>query len=87
MGTAEVGDQFGQAPAVADFDNDGIADLTVGVPGDDVGTVFDAGAVNALYGAAGGLTGAGSQQFTQDSPELPDTAEDSDLLGAALAVQ
>jgi hypothetical protein len=83
---AEAGDQFGRAVAVGDFD-DGIDDLTVGVPAEDVGAVFDAGAVNVLKGAAGGLTGSGSQQFTQDSPELPDTAEAGDLFGAALAVQ
>jgi hypothetical protein len=85
--TAETSDRFGRAFAVGDFDDDGIDDLTVGVPAEDVGTVFDAGAVNVLKGAAGGLTGTGSQQFTQDSPELPDTAEDSDLFGAALAAQ
>ena len=85
--TAETSDQFGRAVAVGDFDDDGIDDQTVGVPAEDVGAVFDAGAVNVLKGAAGGLTGSGSQQFTQDSPELPDTAEAGDLFGAALAVQ
>jgi hypothetical protein len=83
---AEAGDQFGRAVAVGDFDDDGIDDLTVGVPAEDVGAIVDAGAVNVLKGAAGGLTGSGSQQFTQDSPELPDTAEAGDLFGAALAV-
>jgi hypothetical protein len=86
-GTAEDGDEFGQALAAGDFDNDGIADLAVAVPGEDVGTVVDAGAVNMLYGSASGLSGSGSQLFTQDSPELPDTAEAGDLFGAALAVQ
>jgi hypothetical protein len=86
-GAAETSDRFGRAVAVGDFDGDGFDDLTVGVPAEDVGTVFDAGAVNVLKGAAGGLTGTGSQQFTQDSPELPDTAEDSDLFGDALAAQ
>jgi hypothetical protein len=71
----------------ADFDNDGFADLAVGVSAEDVGAIGDAGAVNVLYGTAGGLTSSGSQQFTQDSPELPDTAEESDQFGAALAVQ
>jgi len=84
---AETGDRFARAFAVGDVDGDGFDDLTVGVPAEDVGTVFDAGAVNVLKGAAGGLTSSGSQQFTQDSPELPDTAEDSDQFGAALAVQ
>jgi FG-GAP repeat len=86
-GAGEAGDRFGQALAVGDFEGDGFDDLTVGVPAEDVGTIFDAGAVNVLKGAAGGLTGTGSQQFTQDSPELADTAEDSDQFGAALAVQ
>jgi hypothetical protein len=83
----EAGDQFGRAVAVGDFDDDGIDDLTVGVPAEDVGAVVDAGAVNVLKGAAGGLSGPGSQLFTQDSPELPDTAEAGDLFGAALAVR
>jgi hypothetical protein len=86
-GAGEAGDRFGQALAVGDVDGDGFDDLTVGVPAEDVGTIFDAGAVNVLKGAAGGLTGTGSQQFTQDSPGVPDTAEDGDLFGAALAVQ
>ena len=50
----------------ADFNNDGADDLAVGVPGEDVGSAEDAGAVNVLYGVAGtGLNGNGSQQFTQ----------------------
>jgi hypothetical protein len=49
----------------ADFNNDGAEDLAVGVPGEDVGSAADAGAVNVLYGTAGGLTGSGSQLFTQ----------------------
>jgi len=39
----------------ADFNNDGLADLAVGVPGEN----GSAGAVNVLYGAGGGLSGAG----------------------------
>jgi hypothetical protein len=72
----------------ADFGNDGFADLAVGgVSSEDVGAIVDAGAVNVLYGSAGGLSGAGSQLFTQDSPELVDTAEAGDQFGAALAIQ
>jgi hypothetical protein len=37
----------GSASAEADFDNDGFADLAVGVPGEN----GNAGAVNVLYGA------------------------------------
>jgi hypothetical protein len=34
----------------AEFDNDGFADLAVGVSSEDVGAIGDAGALNVLYG-------------------------------------
>jgi hypothetical protein len=83
-GLAEPGDGFGDALAVGDFDGDGFADLAVGVSLEDVGAVVDAGAVNVLYGSAGGLTGAGSQLFTQDSPGVISRAEPQDDFGDAL---
>jgi hypothetical protein len=69
----------------ADFNNDGFADLAVGVPAEDVGGIIDAGAVNVLYGSAAGLTGAGSQLFTQDTPGVASSAETGDQFGFALA--
>jgi FG-GAP repeat len=59
-GAAERGDRFGTALARGyfnDFNEDGLADLAVGVPGEDVGGAVDAGAVNILYGSPAGLTG------------------------------
>ena len=44
-----------------DFNGDGEADLAVGVPGEDVGTVTDAGAVNVVYGSGAGLLSDGNQ--------------------------
>jgi FG-GAP repeat/FG-GAP-like repeat len=84
-GEAEADDRFGDALAAGDFDNDGFADLAVGVLSEDVGSLQGAGAVNVLYGSAGGLTGSGSQLFTQDSPGVPGTAEALDFFGASLA--
>jgi FG-GAP repeat len=84
-GGAEPDDRFGDALAAGDFDNDGFADLAVGMPAEAVGTIQGAGAVNVLYGQAGGLTGTGSQLFTQDSPAVPGAAEPFDFFGAALA--
>src|SRR5215213_8188353 len=55
----------------ADFDNDGFADLAVGVPREGVGTAELAGAVNILAGSPAGLSGAGSQQFVQGSGGVP----------------
>jgi|SRR5215207_2462296 len=81
-GGPEEGDSFGEALASGDFDNDGFADLAVGVPGEGVGAAGAAGAVNVLYGSAGGLTGTGSQLFTQ----VGGAVEAGDFFGAALAV-
>jgi hypothetical protein len=71
----------------ADLDNDGFDDLAVGVASEDVGATVDAGAVNVLYGSAGGLSGAGSQLFTQASTEVAGLAEAGDHFAHALAVQ
>jgi hypothetical protein len=38
-----------------------------------------------LYGTPTGLTGSGSQTFTQNSPGVGSTAEGRDLFGFALA--
>jgi hypothetical protein len=83
--TAEAGDWFGFALAAADFDNDGFADLTVGAPFESIGSIVGAGAVNVLYGSAAGLTGSGSQTFTQNSSGVGSTAEGGDGFGQALA--
>jgi FG-GAP repeat len=65
----------------ADFDNDGFADLAVGVPGESVGSAGQVGAVNVLYGTGGGLRGTGAQAFFQ----VGGVVQDGDQFGAALA--
>jgi FG-GAP repeat len=85
VGTAESGDGFGSALAAADFNNDGFGDLAVGVPFEAIGATRGAGAVNVLYGAAGGLTGTGSQLFWQGAGRVAGIAEDFDQFGFALA--
>ena len=69
-----------------DFNNDGFADLAIGVAGEDVGAATQAGAVNVLYGSAGGLqaTSPDDQFWNQDSPGVKDTAESSDSFRATL---
>jgi hypothetical protein len=84
-GIAEPGDGFGDALAVGDFDGDGFADLAVGVTFEDVGAIVDAGAVNVLYGTASGLSGTGSQLFTQDSPGVGSSGEREDDFGWTIA--
>jgi hypothetical protein len=66
----------------ADFNNDGVDDLAVGVPTESVGSIYQAGAVNVLYGSTGsGISGAGSQLFTQPVSAV----EAGDQFGSALA--
>jgi hypothetical protein len=70
----------------ADFNGDGFADLAIGAPGDHVGSLAGAGAVNLLRGSAGGLTVVGDERYHQDSLSVPDVAEAGDSFGQALAV-
>jgi FG-GAP repeat len=65
----------------ADFNQDGFADLAVGAPFEDVGSIPEAGAVTVLYGTASGTTSTGSQLFTQVAGAI----EAGDLFGSALA--
>jgi hypothetical protein len=68
----ERGDAFGAALGSVLFNIDAFADLAVGAPGDDVGTVADAGVVNVLLGSAPGLGAGGSRTVLQHNPERGD---------------
>jgi hypothetical protein len=82
----EDGDRFAQTVATGDFDADGHDDLAVGAPGESVGTVRLAGAVNVIYSAPGGLnTGRISQLFTQGTTGIGSDPELEDEFGFALA--
>ncbi|MDY6833786.1 MAG: FG-GAP repeat protein [Chloroflexota bacterium] len=85
-GGAEQGDRFGSALASGDFNRDGFDDLAVGVPGEDIGAIQSAGAVNVLYGSNVGLSSAGNRIWHQNSPGIVDGAESWDHFGDALAV-
>jgi hypothetical protein len=57
---------------LADFNGDGIDDLVVGVPGENVGAVADAGAVISLCGFDGQFEGCSDGVLTQANPEAGD---------------
>ncbi|MFD7864327.1 FG-GAP repeat protein [Streptomyces sp. NPDC059783] len=80
-GGAEAGDGWGADLSVADTDGDGFADVAIGAPGEDIGTVADAGAVWLLRGSAQGLTATGAASWDQDAPGIPGAAERGDRWG------
>jgi len=95
---AESIDLFGSTLVAGDFNKDGISDLAIGVPLEDVGTIGNAGAVNVIYGsvrndiALGGLSaivpplgiGRADQIWSQNSLDIEDSAESSDKFGSSL---
>lgn len=85
-GNAEGGDRFGSALASGLLNSDARDDLVIGVPGENIGSVVDAGAVNVLYGAATRMSVTGDQVWSQNSTGVADDAEASDFFGRALAV-
>jgi hypothetical protein len=82
-GDAEQSDSFGSVLTTGDVDASGIADLVVGAPGEAVGTVTVAGAINVLFGATGGPTGAG-QLLHQGTTGIGSDPEEFDQFGSAL---
>jgi hypothetical protein len=57
-GAPQARDFFGLTLAAGDFDDDGHADLAIGVPREDISGKADAGSVEILYGSSSGLTAA-----------------------------
>jgi len=84
---AEPGDLFGSSLTTGDFNADGKDDLAIGAPGEILGTIISAGAVEVIYGSSTGLsaTSAHADQFwTQDSTNIDDIAEFNDQFGFSL---
>ena len=71
-----------QSPG-CDFDADGFADQAIGIPGEAVSGVDDAGAVHVLYGSATGLAAARNRLWHQDSLNVAGTAGAGDRFGEA----
>ncbi|GGZ82229.1 FG-GAP-like repeat-containing protein [Streptomyces echinoruber] len=79
-------------PAVAvhgavpgDFNGDGYRDAVLPAPGANVAGKEGAGAVVVLYGSASGLSTSRRATLTQNTAEVPGTAEPNDGFGAATA--
>jgi FG-GAP repeat/FG-GAP-like repeat len=85
-GVSEFSDEMGADVSVGDVNADGYADVIAGVPNESFDGITGAGSFLVLLGSAKGLTGAGSQVFSQNSAGLPGVAETDDEFGAKVAV-
>jgi hypothetical protein len=85
-GAAEDDDYFGDSIGVGDVTGDGYGDVVVGIPGEDIGTTAEAGAMVLLRGSASGLTGTGSQSLDQSSALVPGSAETKDYFADSVAL-
>ena len=91
-GALETNDFFGDSLVAADFNADGADDLAIGVPGEDIASTADAGAVNIVYGTTFlniGLIPNNNLLIQQDNfnpsgGSLPSSSEAGDLFGQAL---
>ncbi|MFF1839289.1 FG-GAP-like repeat-containing protein [Streptomyces sp. NPDC058231] len=81
-GTGESDDVFGYEISLGDINGDGMDDLAVGSPGEDLNGVADAGMVSVIYGSPSGFATAGAQSFAQDTPGVPGGNEKGDGFGA-----
>jgi hypothetical protein len=84
-GNSESGDNFGISLAVGDYNNDGFADLAIGVPFEDF-VATDDGEVNVVYGTAAGLVTSHVQRWSETF--LPgDSPQAGDHFGASLSAR
>jgi len=84
-GVVEAGDEFGFSVVIADFNNNGRADLAVGVPGEGVGSINGAGVVHTFFGGSSRIKKAGSQMWQPGVGGVPGSPNANAGVGRALA--
>jgi hypothetical protein len=82
LGDANKGNDFGQALAAGDFNDDGFADLAVGAPN----YVLKGGSVNIIYGDSTGLPSTNNQIWFAGYNGLKGGSASGNEFGWALAV-
>ena len=81
---AEAGDRFAASLTAGTYRAGVRSGLVVGVPGESVGNVAGAGALNVLYGGDPGLVSAGNAVFTQNTTGIADSSEADDAFATAV---
>ncbi|WP_371528112.1 FG-GAP repeat protein [Streptomyces sp. NBC_01283] len=84
-GADEADDGFGASVAVGDVTGDGLADLAVGAPGEEVGTVDGSGSVTLLKSTAGTFTSG--KAWHQETAGVPGVSEAGDSFGASVRLK
>ncbi len=83
-GAAEKHDNFGAALTTGDTDGDGFADLVVGVPGESIDGVEQAGAIHVLFGKTGGI-GLRDRLIHRASPGIRGELKSGARFGSSVA--
>ncbi len=86
-GVGAAGDRFGAVLVAGNLNGGTFADLAIGVPGDRVGDVPSAGAVQVLLGSGQGLQAKGSLLLSQATTGVGGDPTTGDRFGAALAIR
>jgi hypothetical protein len=81
----ERDDFFGSALAVGNFDGDGLPDVAIGIPGENLGGEQGAGSVTVMYGDVGSPGSGGFLNFNRGSPGVPGSIGRRDDFGGVLA--
>ncbi|MFB6502890.1 FG-GAP-like repeat-containing protein [Streptomyces sp. NPDC002466] len=85
-GTAEAHDLMGYSLALGDTNGDTYPDIAVGLPGERINGISDAGRVLVFKGGPKGVSGAGTKEFGQYTAGVPGVAEAGDQFGEAVAL-
>jgi len=84
-GSPQASANLGNSLAAGDFDNDGFTDLAIGIRGQIVGAVANAGAVMIVYGSVAGIQPDRARIFNRNTDGLSFNPGSDDFYGWSLA--